>query len=96
MENNGRQTTIKEELGVKLARAAQRITQQLQDGKNVDTVDDTTYAIRIGICEGCEFFRTDRHCGRCYCPMDYKAKLLHNPYTLGSSKEEVKCPAGLW
>ena len=97
-QSNGRETTIKEEIGVAAAKAATPIAMRLQAGYKIDTVDDVTYGIRIAICEGCQYFRDDRSCGRCLCPMDYKASLMHNPYEMGITGKlvEVKCPEGLW
>ena len=97
-QSNGRKTTLAEELGVAAAKAATPIARKLQAGFNIEVVDDLTYKIRIGICEGCQFFRDDRSCGKCLCPMDYKASLKHNPYLAGVNSKlvEVKCPEGLW
>lgn len=84
-------------VGTAAAKAALPIAKRLQAGLNVEVVGDQTYELRLAICDGCEHLTEDNHCGRCFCPVEYKAKLAYNPYAASVGiKSKVTCPEGKW
>lgn len=54
-------------------------------GGGMKNVSQEVYEERLNICGGCEFFRSDRRCGKCGCFMDKKAKW-----------KTSACPIGKW
>jgi hypothetical protein len=88
---------LKLSVGTAAAKAALPIAKRLEKGLKVEQVDNETYQLRLSICNACEHLTETNHCGRCFCPVEYKAKLAFNPYAAGVGvKTQVKCPEGKW
>lgn len=80
-----------------VGQAVSKIAEKIEQGYEVELVDEATQAERIAICEGCPRFNDHRICNECGCPMDYKTRLKFNPFrALIGDKELIICPLKKW
>jgi hypothetical protein len=71
--------------------------QWIDKGFTLQKVDETTAGMRIAICQGCPtFIQSERRCGECCCPMDFKTTLKYDPFQGITRKTLIQCPFGKW
>lgn len=81
-----------------LADAVSLTLRWIDDGFNLEKVDEQTAAFRIAICEGCKehFIQEERRCDVCCCPMDFKVTLKYDPVKGIMKKTLITCPKDKW
>lgn len=85
-----------------MGRQVSNAIQLLDQGVNLEKVDDLTQSLRITICENCPRFDPEsRQCLECTCPMDYKTSLVHNPWlkmqgVTDPEQTKNRCPLEKW